>query len=362
MRSRSRSRTKFSRHRNGRPRRRRITGPRTGSGLPEFLRGCGFAGANLSGFRLVLDCANGAASSLAPELFRSLGANVSQFTIARRAQHQCRLRFAASRRMRKKCRRRARSWAWPSMATPTGLCSSSPREGHRWRRRAARGGPLSALAASEGRGDVGTTMTNLGLERALASRASRCAHCRRRPIRARRDAAQRGEPGRRAVRSRDLSRRRHHGRWTADRLKIACLVALEGPLDELVKDLKVFPQNIVNVKVRSKPPLESLPEVTGSRRRGSAGWLRTRDPALFGYGAKSAGDGRSRARRRRPTLGPRTSRRPAHRHRRVAPSERAAGVPAGILRPTRNLHLQKHVRRDPAHYIASSFRSRLRPR
>ena len=45
-------------------------------------------------------------------------------------------------------------------------------------------------------------------------------------------------------------------------LKIACLVALEGPLDELVKDLKVFPQNIVNVKVRSKPPLESLPEVS----------------------------------------------------------------------------------------------------
>ena len=41
-----------------------------------------------------------------------------------------------------------------------------------------------------------------------------------------------------------------------------CLVALEGPLDELVSDLKVFPQTIVNMKVRSKPPLESLPEVS----------------------------------------------------------------------------------------------------
>lgn len=44
-------------------------------------------------------------------------------------------------------------------------------------------------------------------------------------------------------------------------LKIASLVALEGPLDSLVADLKIFPQKIVNVKVRSKPALETLPEV-----------------------------------------------------------------------------------------------------
>jgi len=45
-------------------------------------------------------------------------------------------------------------------------------------------------------------------------------------------------------------------------LKIACLVALLGPLDKLVKDLKAYPQTILNVKVRAKPPLESLPEVS----------------------------------------------------------------------------------------------------
>ncbi len=45
-------------------------------------------------------------------------------------------------------------------------------------------------------------------------------------------------------------------------LKIACLVALRGPLSELVKGLKVFPQTILNVKVRSMPPFESLPEVS----------------------------------------------------------------------------------------------------
>jgi phosphoglucosamine mutase len=45
-------------------------------------------------------------------------------------------------------------------------------------------------------------------------------------------------------------------------LKIACLVALRGPLEKLVEGLKIFPQTIVNVKVREKPPLDSLPEVS----------------------------------------------------------------------------------------------------
>jgi phosphoglucosamine mutase len=44
-------------------------------------------------------------------------------------------------------------------------------------------------------------------------------------------------------------------------VKIASLVALRGPLDELVTGLKVFPQTIRNVKVRSKPPLSEIPEV-----------------------------------------------------------------------------------------------------
>jgi phosphoglucosamine mutase len=44
-------------------------------------------------------------------------------------------------------------------------------------------------------------------------------------------------------------------------LKIASMVALRGPLDQLVTGLKVYPQTIRNVKVLKKPPLESLPEV-----------------------------------------------------------------------------------------------------
>ena len=41
-----------------------------------YLRGCAIPGANLKGLKLVLDCANGAASQLGPALFRSLGAEV----------------------------------------------------------------------------------------------------------------------------------------------------------------------------------------------------------------------------------------------------------------------------------------------
>jgi phosphoglucosamine mutase len=45
-------------------------------------------------------------------------------------------------------------------------------------------------------------------------------------------------------------------------LKIASIVSIAGPLDSLVADLKVYPQKIVNVRVQSKPPLDSLPGVS----------------------------------------------------------------------------------------------------
>src|SRR2546425_2064098 len=42
----------------------------------KFLRGRVLPGAKLAGMRVVLDCANGAADKLGPELFRSPGADV----------------------------------------------------------------------------------------------------------------------------------------------------------------------------------------------------------------------------------------------------------------------------------------------
>src|SRR5207249_8207506 len=45
-------------------------------------------------------------------------------------------------------------------------------------------------------------------------------------------------------------------------VKIASLIALHGKIASLLEGLKDYPQQIVNVKVRSKPPLDSLPEVS----------------------------------------------------------------------------------------------------
>ena len=50
-------------------------------------------------------------------------------------------------------------------------------------------------------------------------------------------------------------------------LKIASLIAFNGPLDDLIADLKIFPQAIINVPVAAKPPLESLPAVMEEVRR-----------------------------------------------------------------------------------------------
>ena len=45
-------------------------------------------------------------------------------------------------------------------------------------------------------------------------------------------------------------------------LVVLDLIARSGKsIDELTADLKVFPQVIVNVKVREKKPLESIPAV-----------------------------------------------------------------------------------------------------
>ncbi len=45
-------------------------------------------------------------------------------------------------------------------------------------------------------------------------------------------------------------------------VKIASLVSMHGKIESLVEGLKDYPQVIVNVKVKSKPPLDSLPEVS----------------------------------------------------------------------------------------------------
>ena len=49
-------------------------------------------------------------------------------------------------------------------------------------------------------------------------------------------------------------------------VKVASLVALHRSLEELVAGLKDYPQTIVNVKVKTKPALEPIPEVARALR------------------------------------------------------------------------------------------------
>jgi phosphoglucosamine mutase len=124
---------------------------------------------------------------------------------------------------------------------------------------------------------VGTTMANLGLERVLAAEGLGLTRV---PVgdryvleeMQRSGANLGGEQSGHIIFLDDTNT--GDGLLTA--LKIACLVSLQGPLDQLVAGLKVFPQTIVNVKVRSKPPLDSLPQVArtlaeANRSLGDAG-------------------------------------------------------------------------------------------
>ena len=124
---------------------------------------------------------------------------------------------------------------------------------------------------------IGTTMANLGLERVLEAEGLGLARV---PVgdryvleeMLRSGANLGGEQSGHIIFTDDATT--GDGLLTA--LKIACLVALRGPLDDLVRGLKVFPQTIVNVKVKSKPPLESLPLVSAAiekatRTLGAAG-------------------------------------------------------------------------------------------
>ena len=68
-------------------------------------------------------------------------------------------------------------------------------------------------------------------------------------------------------------------------LRVLEVMARSGKtLAELVADMKVFPQQIKNVHVREKVPLESLPEVMSSiqRCRAGTGWQWARGGALLG--------------------------------------------------------------------------------
>ena len=231
----------------------------------KFLRERVLPGARLNGFRIVLDCANGAAYKLGPELFRSLGADVMAMGTepdGRNINANCGSLHLEGLQKRVVEEKAQLGIAFDGDADRAlFVCGSG---------QIVNGdGVLLAVARflkMQGllKGDrvVATSMSNLGLERVLA---------RENITLARTNVGDRyvleemlrsgnvlgGEQSGHIIFLEDSPA--GDGLLTA--VKIASLVALCGKLEHLITGFKDYPQTIVNVKVRTKPPLETLPEV-----------------------------------------------------------------------------------------------------
>ena len=232
----------------------------------SFLQKRFIPGAKVTGFRIVLDCANGAAFKLGPELFRSLGADVVAMGVSpdgRNINAGCGSLHLEGLQKRVVAEKARLGVAFDGDADRAlFVCETG---------KIVNGDGVLLAAArflkSQNRltGDrvVATSMSNLGLERVLA---------RENIVLARAAVGDRyvleemlrsgnvlgGEQSGHIIFLDDSPA--GDGLLTA--AKIASLVSMHGKIESLVEGLKDYPQLIVNVKVRSKPPLESLPEVS----------------------------------------------------------------------------------------------------
>jgi len=235
----------------------------------DYLKGLRKAvldGAKIGGMKIVLDCANGAASHLAPWLFRSLGAEVVAMNDApdgRNINANCGSLDPEGMQKRVTEVSAAMGVAFDGDADRAVFATSSGKLVDGDGVLLVAGRYLKSIGKLKGTVIVGTTMANLGLERALEKSGlslTRAAVGDRYVL----EEMQRcganlgGEQSGHILFTDDATT--GDGMLTA--VKMASIVSTAGPLEKLVKDLKIFPQTIVNVRVRQKPPLNLLPEVS----------------------------------------------------------------------------------------------------
>jgi len=230
------------------------------------LREAVLPGAIIAGMKIVLDCANGAASKLAPRLFRSLGAEAIAINAApdgRNINAGCGALYPEAMQQRVAEAGAALGVAFDGDADRAIFSDASGGRVDGDGVLLVAGRYLQSAGKLKGNVIVGTTMANLGLERALEKsglRLVRTAVGDRYVLEEmlRIGANFGGEQSGHILFLDDATT--GDGMLTA--LKIASIVSLLGPLASLVAGMKTFPQEIVNVRVRSKPVLDSLPEVS----------------------------------------------------------------------------------------------------
>jgi phosphoglucosamine mutase len=240
----------------------------------DFLRARIISGANLQGLKIVLDCANGAAYKLGPELFRSLGAHVipiGDSPDGRNINANCGSLHLENLQHRVQSERAQLGVAFDGDADRALFVADSGRivNGDGILLAAAR--YLKMFNQLPGDRVVATSMSNLGLERVLAKEGISLA---------RTNVGDRyvleemlksgstlgGEQSGHIIFLNDSPA--GDGLLTA--LKVASLVSFCGRLEHLLVGFKDYPQTIVNVKVRTKPPLDSIPEVTQALQEAEA--------------------------------------------------------------------------------------------
>jgi phosphoglucosamine mutase len=236
----------------------------------QFLIDC-VPGLKLNGLRIVADCAHGAAAAIAPELFRRLGGQVTLLNVApdgRNINLNCGALHPACVAAEVAARGADLGLTFDGDADRCLLAGA--------RENVINGDAILLIVARDLQarglltGDlvVATTMSNMGLEAALKRSGI---HMLRAPVGDRyvleemqkHEAALGGEQSGHIL----LPHLATTGDGLLTALVVLDLIARTGKsIDELTADLKVFPQIIVNVKVREKRPLASIPEIASAIR------------------------------------------------------------------------------------------------
>lgn len=236
----------------------------------EFLRAA-VPGLDLNGTKIVIDCANGAASAIAPGLFASFGAAITATHVqpdGRNINAGCGALHPEVVAAEVVANHAALGITFDGDAD---RALFADRNG-----KIVNGDAVLLLAARDlqrknsltGNLVVATTMSNMGLEAALGRSGIRML---RAPVGDKyvleqmlaHNAALGGEQSGHIL----FPHLSTTGDGLLTALVILDLVARSGkPLDELCADLEVYPQTIVNVRVREKRPLDQLATVADSIR------------------------------------------------------------------------------------------------
>jgi phosphoglucosamine mutase len=241
----------------------------------QFLENTLPHGVHLDGIRVVLDCANGAAHRVAPQVFMQLGATVDPIHIMPDGEN---INDNCGSQHPEKLRERV-------LATGADLGIAFDGDGDRMVAVDAAGTILSGdqiLAACAwwmkeqgrlaGNTVVSTVMSNLGLKKALMSMGARhieTAVGDRRVLEGiqKSGAVLGGEDSGHFI----FLEYHSTGDGVLSAIQLMRTMAETGkPLAELARIMEVYPQTLVNVDVMAKPELSSVPEIAAAVREAEA--------------------------------------------------------------------------------------------